>query len=140
MIGKTITYEDYNGNQRKETFFFHLSKAELMEMELVQDGGMEQMIQRIIDTQDRKKIVEIFKDIILRSYGEKSLDGKRFEKVRDGKRLADDFAQTEAYSILFMELATDSDAASAFINGVLPQGLAAEAAEKSRQQGLAALT
>ena len=74
MIGKTITYEDYNGNQRKETFFFHLSKAELMEMELVQDGGMEQMIQRIIDTQDRKKIVEIFKDIILRSYGEKSLD------------------------------------------------------------------
>lgn len=140
MIGKTIAYEDYNGNQRKETFFFHLSKAELMEMELVQDGGMEQMIQRIIDTQDRKKIVEIFKDIILRSYGEKSLDGKRFEKVRDGKRLADDFAQTEAYSILFMELATDSGAAAAFINGAMPQGLAAEAAEKSRQQGLAALT
>ena len=140
MIKKTIAYEDYNGNSRKEDFFFNLSKAELMEMELVQDGGMEQLIQRIIDTQDRKKIVEIFKDIILRSYGEKSLDGKRFEKFRDGRRLSDDFAQTEAYSILFMELATDSDAAAAFINGAMPQGLAAEAAEKSRQQGLAALT
>jgi hypothetical protein len=136
MIGKTIAYEDYNGNQRKETFFFHLSKAELMEMELVQDGGMEQMIQRIIDTQDRKRIVEIFKEIILKAYGEKSLDGKRFEKIRDGKRLADDFAQTEAYSILFMELATDSGAATAFINGVMPQGLAAEAAERSRHKGL----
>lgn len=140
MIGKTIAYEDYNGNQRKETFFFHLSKAELMEMELVQDGGMEQMIQRIIDTQDRKRIVEIFKEIILKAYGEKSLDGKRFEKIRDGKRLADDFAQTEAYSILFMELATDSGAATAFINGVMPQGLAAEAAERSRQKGLEAVT
>lgn len=140
MIKKTIAYEDYNGNPRKEDFFFNLSKAELMEMELVQDGGMEQLIQRIIDTQDRKKIVEIFKDIILRSYGEKSLDGKRFEKFRDGRRLSDDFAQTEAYSILFMELATDSGAGAAFINGAMPQGLAAEAAEKSRQQGLAALT
>ena len=101
---------------------------------------MEQMIQRIIDTQDRKRIVEIFKEIILKAYGEKSLDGKRFEKIRDGKRLADDFAQTEAYSILFMELATDSGAATAFINGVMPQGLAAEAAERSRQKGLEAVT
>lgn len=140
MLAKPISWVDYNGNQRKETFYFNLSKAELMEMELIQDGGMENMLQRIIDTQDRKRIVEIFKDLIIKSYGEKSLDGKRFEKVRDGKRLVDDFIQTEAYSILFMELATDAGAAAAFINGAMPQGMAEEATELARQRGLAAVT
>lgn len=130
MIKKTITYTDYDGNSRTEDFFFNLTKAELMEMDFSASGGMEKMIKRIVDAQDTKKIIEVFKDIILRSYGEKSDDGKRFIKVRNGERLSDEFAQTEAYSELFMELATDDKAASAFINGVIPASLAAEIAAR----------
>ena len=130
MIKKTITYTDYEGNSRTEDFYFNLSKPELMEMDLSADGGMEKMIKKIIDTQDTKKIVEVFKDMILRSYGEKSPDGKRFVKVRDGHRLAEEFAQTEAYSELFMELATDENAAADFVNGIIPQSLANEIAKR----------
>lgn len=132
MIKKTITYTDYDGETRTEDFYFNLSKPELMEMDFSASGGMEKMIKKIIDTQDAQKIIEVFKDIILRSYGEKSADGKRFIKVRDGHRLAEEFAQTEAYSELFMELATNDKAASDFINGVIPQSLALEVA---KQQG-----
>lgn len=125
MLRKPISYVDYDGNQRKEDFFFNLSKAELMEMEMGTTGGMKRLLDRIVEAQDAKRIMEIFKDIILRSYGEKSLDGKRFIK---SKELAESFAQTEAYSELFMELATDDKAAAAFINGIIPQALAAEIA------------
>lgn len=130
MIKKTITYTDYDGVQRTEDFYFNLSKPELMEMDFSADGGMEKKIKKIIDTQNTKEIIDIFKDIILRSYGEKSLDGKRFIKVRDGHKLAEEFAQTEAYNELFMELAGDDKAASEFINGVIPQALAAEVAAR----------
>lgn len=130
MIKKTITYTDYEGNSRTEDFYFNLSKPELMEMDFSADGGMEKMIKKIVDAQDTKKIIEVFKDIILRSYGEKSPDGKRFIKVRDGHKLAEEFAQTEAYSELFMELATDDKAATDFINGVIPQSLANELATR----------
>lgn len=128
MIKKTLTYTDYDGNERTEDFYFNLSKAELMEMDFSASGGMEKMIKRIVDAQDTKRIIEVFKDIILKSYGEKSADGRRFIKVADGRRLAEDFAQTEAYSELFMELATNDKAATDFINGVIPQSLAAEIA------------
>ena len=130
MIKKTITYTDYDGVTRTEDFFFNLSKPELMEMDMSASGGMEKMIKRIVDTQDGQKIIEIFKDIIFRSYGEKSDDGKRFIKVRDGHRLAEDFVQTEAYNELYMELATDDKAAAEFINGVIPQSLAQEIAAR----------
>ena len=130
MIKKTITYTDYDGETRTEDFFFNLSKPELMEMDFSATGGMEKMIKKIVDAQDTAKIIEVFKDIILRSYGEKSEDGKRFIKVRDGHKLAEEFAQTEAYSELFMELATDDKAATEFINGVIPQSLAAEIAAR----------
>lgn len=130
MIKKTITYTDYDGNSRTEDFYFNLSKPELMEMDFSASGGMEKMIKKIIDTQDTQKIIEVFKDIILRSYGEKSPDGKRFIKVRDGHSLSEEFAQTEAYSELFMELATNDKAASEFINGVIPQSLAEEIAAR----------
>jgi hypothetical protein len=128
MIKKTLTYTDYDGNERTEDFYFNLSKAELMEMDFSASGGMEKMIKRIVDAQDTKRIIEVFKDIILKSYGEKSADGRRFIKVSDGRRLAEDFAQTEAYSELYMELATNDKAATEFINGVIPQSLAAEIA------------
>jgi len=128
VIKKTITYTDYDGNERTEDFYFNLSKAELMEMDFSATGGMEKMIKRIVEAQDTKRIIEVFKDIILKSYGEKSADGRKFLKVVDGRKLSEEFAQTEAYSELFMELATNDKAATEFINGVIPQSLAAEMA------------
>lgn len=117
MLKKSITYTDYNGVERKEDFYFNLTKAELMEMEMSTTGGLAEMIQRVVDTKDAPAIIRIFKDLVLKAYGEKSADGKRFIK---SKELSDAFAQTEAYSELFMELATDADAASNFINGIVP--------------------
>ena len=130
MFKKTITYEDYNGVKRTEDFYFNLTKAELMEMELATTGGMKNMLERIMNTQDTKQIVEVFKDIILRSYGQKSDDGRRFIK---SKELRDEFAQTDAYSELFMELATNDKAATQFINSIIPASLAAEVATKQAQ-------
>lgn len=121
MLKKNIKYTDYNGVEREEDFFFNLSKAELMEMEMGTAGGLAEMIQQTIKTQDAPTIIKIFKDIILKAYGEKSADGKRFVKVNDaGVPLANGFAQTEAYSQLFMELATNADAAANFIKGIIP--------------------
>lgn len=118
MIKKTITYTDYDGNERTEDFYFNLTKAEVMEMEMMTDGGLEKTINKIIQTTDTKRIIELFKSIILKSYGEKSLDGRRFIK---NDEIREAFSQTEAYSQLFMELATDAKAASEFVNGVIPQ-------------------
>lgn len=120
MIKKTITYTDYNGVERKEDFYFNLTKAELMEMEMSTTGGLAEMIQRVVDTKDVPSIIRIFKELVLKAYGEKSADGKRFIK---SKELSESFAQTEAYSILFMELATDADEATKFINGIVPKDM-----------------
>ena len=117
MLKKTMTYVDYDGNERTEDFYFNLSKAEIGEMELSISGGLEAMLNRIIQERDNAKIVATFKDLILRSYGKKSEDGKRFIK---SKELSEEFSQTEAYSDLFIELASDADAAAAFVNGVMP--------------------
>lgn len=130
MIKWPITYVDFEGNEQTEEYRFHLSKSELMEMNFSQSGGMEKMLQRIINTKDTQKIIEVFKDIILRSYGELSDDGKRFIKVKDGHKLADDFAQTQAYDELFMLLATDDQKAAEFINGIIPKALAEEIATR----------
>ena len=123
MLKKRIKYTDYNGEEREEDFYFNLSKAELIELELSTEGGLEQMIQKITDTRDMPKLIELFKRLILMSYGEKSENGKRFIKSQE---LSDAFAQTEAYSELFMELATDDKAASDFVNGIIPQGLSGQ--------------
>lgn len=121
MLKKTITYTDYDGNERTEDFYFNLNDAELTEMELSTSGGLTAMIHRIVAAQDTPTIIKVFKDLVLKSYGEKTLDGKRFVKIApDGHRLADDFAATEAYSILFMELAINAEKGAAFVNGVIP--------------------
>ena len=117
MIKKTITYTDYSGNERTEDFYFNLSKAEVMEMEMSTTGGLAEMIQKIVAAQDSPAIIKIFKELVLKAYGEKSPDGKRFIKSEE---LSTSFSQTEAYSQLFMELATDADAAAKFVNGILP--------------------
>ena len=123
MLKKTITYEDYNGNERTEDFWFNLNKAELMEMEMSINGGLTEMLNNIIAAEDAPAIISTFKEIILKAYGKKSLDGKRFEK---SKQLAEEFSQTEAYSVLFMELATDDKAGAEFVNGLMPKDLAKE--------------
>lgn len=117
MLKKTITYTDYDGSKRTEDFYFNLTKAEITEMEMSMNGGLSKMIEKIVQTNDMKRIVEIFKDLILKAYGEKSNDGKRFIKNQE---IREAFSQTEAYSELFMELATDPNAATAFINGIIP--------------------
>lgn len=120
MLKKTIEYTDYNGVARKEDFYFNFNKAELMEMELGTTGGYAETIQKIIDTQDVPTLVKIFKELVLKAYGVKTADGRGFKKSED---LRDDFVHTEAYSNLFMELATDADAASKFVNGIIPADL-----------------
>lgn len=126
MLKKTITYTDYNNVKRTEDFYFNLSKAELMEMEMSTSGGLAEMINKIVAAQDTTAIIKIFKDLILKAYGEKSPDGKRIVKSEE---ISNAFAQTEAYSDLFMELATDADAAAAFVNGIVPADMAKQIAE-----------
>lgn len=126
MLKKTVTYIDYNGVERTEDFFFNLTKAELMEMEMSIAGGLIEMINKVVATKDAPVIIKIFKDLVLKAYGEKSPDGRRFIKTEE---IAAAFSQTEAYSIIFMELATDADAAAKFVNGILP---AAPDADKAK--------
>ena len=136
MLKRSITYTDYNGGTRTEDFYFNLTQAEVTEMELSVDGGLVEMINRIVAAQDGKQIIATFKDIILRAYGEKSPDGKRFVKSQE---LRDAFSQTEAYSILFMELATNADAAAAFIKGIVPANTEKTAAALSGPVALASV-
>jgi hypothetical protein len=126
VLKKTITYKDFNGKEVSEDFFFHLSKAELVELEMSHDGGLSSAIQRIVETEDNKRIIEEFKNIILTAYGKRSDDGRRFVKNQEFR---DEFVSTEAYSELFMELVTDTDAAIEFINGIIPAGMTEEDAK-----------
>lgn len=128
MLKKEIKFVDYNGVERKEDFYFNLTKSEIMEMEMGTVGGFSEMIQKIIAAQDTPSLIKIFKDLILKAYGEKSADGKRFEKSEE---LSTAFSQTEAYSELFMELATDAEAATKFVNGIVPADLAKKANESN---------
>lgn len=123
MVVKTITYTDYNGTERTEEFRFNLTTAEMAEMAMSTSGGLAAMIEQIVSTQDMPAIMKLFKDFIMKAYGEKSLDGKKFVKVdKDGYKLANDFVQTEAYNVLFMELIRDVNKASAFFNEIIQSG------------------
>ena len=117
MFTKKIKYTDYNGVEREETCHFNLNKAEVMELEMSESGGWTEAIARVIERQDAPSLIKIFKDLILKSYGIKSADGKRFIK---SKEISEEFAQTEAYSELFMELATNDELAANFIARVIP--------------------
>lgn len=120
MIEEKLTYTDYNGNERTESFYFNLTRAELAEMELSTEGGYAAMLEKIIAAKDQPTLIKIFKELILKTYGKKSTDGRRFIK---SKEISDEFSQTEAYSDLFMTLATDAQKASEFVNGVMPKNL-----------------
>jgi hypothetical protein len=118
MLKKTITYTDYDGVERTEDFYFNLNKAEILELELRQEGGIEKLVNKIVAERNNQMIVDLFKDIVLTAYGEKSLDGKRFIK---SKELSLAFSQTEAYVEIFMELALDAQKAAEFVNAIVPQ-------------------
>lgn len=119
MFKITETYTDYDGNERTEDFYFNLTQAEITEMELSTDGGLDTMIRELQSSRDGKRIVAVFKDLILRSYGKKSPNGRNFVKSPE---IAKDFEQTEAYSQIFMRLATDADYAAKFVSGIVPGG------------------
>jgi hypothetical protein len=118
MLKKTINYTDYDDNERKEDFYFNLNKAELTEMEVSCEGGLTKFIEKVVAENDMQKLIELFKRLILTAYGEKSADGRAFLK---SKEILTRFSCTEAYSNLFMELATNADAAAAFVNGITPK-------------------
>lgn len=130
MIKKTMTYTDYNGVSRTEDFYFNLTKAEVMEMEMSTKGGLAETINRIISTQDQPALIKIFKDLIVRAYGVKSPDGKRFIK---NDEVIDEFVQTEAFSDLFIELATNADSAAEFVNGIVPAGMAEQLGTQAKK-------
>ena len=118
MIKKTIKYTDYDGNERKEDYYFSLNRAEIAEMDMREPGGFEKMVENIIAEQDNNRILTLFKKIILMSYGKKSQDGKQFIK---NEQLRTEFEQSEAYVELFMELGNDGKAAAEFIDGIIPK-------------------
>lgn len=122
MITKEITYTDYNGQERTEKYQFNFTKAELTEMELSVNGGLSAMMERIKETDDRPELMRIFKELILKAYGVKSADGKRFVKSDE---LRTEFSQTEAYSELYMELVTNTKSAITFFNGLIPNDIKA---------------
>lgn len=119
MFKKVITYVDFDGNEHTEEFLFNLTKAEVAEMEFSVKEGMSEKLTQIVNAQNQKEIITIFKELLLKSYGVKSPDGKRFIKSEE---LSKEFSQTQAFSEFFMELATDENLAIAFVNGVIPQG------------------
>ena len=125
MVVEKIKYTDFNGLEREEEFMFNLTEAEITEMELTTDGGLSDSIKKIIAAQDTPQIIKVFKMLLLKSYGEKSADGRRSVKSEE---LSEEFAQTNAYSQLFMKLATDDKAAVAFINGIMPDSMQEKAA------------
>lgn len=131
MYKKTISYTDFNGVERTEDFYFNISKAELFNLNFSYPGGLADHIRRISAAQNNAELIKIFSEIIDLAYGEKDATGRRFIKSSE---LTEAFKQTNAYSILYMELATDSDAAAEFINGVVPADLS-EAVAKAQLPG-----
>lgn len=120
MYKKTIKFIDFNGTPREEEHYFNLSQPELLEMEVSTEGGMGDYITNISNAENTKELIALFKDLVLKSYGKKSDDGRSFEKSEE---IARKFSQTAAYNALFMELATNTESAIEFANGVIPSDI-----------------
>jgi hypothetical protein len=123
MLKKTITYSDLDGNPVVEDFYFNLSKAEIAEMELSKKGGLSAYLQELVDAQDGGQIISAFKEILTKSLGRRSEDGKRFIK---NQQIIDDFLQSDAYSVLFMELISGDNSGADFVAAIVPQDMAKE--------------
>ena len=128
MFTKTVTYKDFDGNERTEVCRFNLSEPEIIEMESSYPGGLEQMLKKIIEEKDQQKILAVFKELMLKSYGEKTPDGKRFVK---SKELSEAFSQTGAYEQLYMRILRDTDCAIEFTNGIMPERVRQAASQVS---------
>lgn len=124
MLKKTITYENFDGEEVTEDFYFHLTKAELVELEMSKPGGLADYMQKLIEKDDRAGIIQTMKELILSSYGKRDAVKKQFVK---NPVMRDEFEASEAYSELFMELVTKPDASLEFMTGVIPAGLAKQA-------------
>lgn len=120
MLKKTVTYIDFNDVERTEDFYFNLTEAEITDMNLDENGGLAEKLQKIVDSKDVKTIKDYFKWIVLKAYGEKSEDGRRFMKSEE---ITKAFEETQAYSDIWMELATNDSAAADFVNGIMPRSL-----------------
>jgi hypothetical protein len=127
MLKRTFEYEDYEGNKIKQDEYFHLSEAELTEMTLSEKGGLDKLLQKIVDAKDTTEIIKVFKEVICKSYGELAPDGKSFRKTDEkGNPLYLNFIATPMYDQLFMELATNDEAGANFINGIMPKKVSEE--------------
>lgn len=129
MLKRTETYIDYNGVECTEDFYFNLTKTEVMEMELGTSGGLAESIQKIVSAKDAPAIMKVFKELVLKAYGQKSPDGKRFIKSEE---ISTAFSQSPAYDKIFMELSTNAEAAAAFVNGIMPKDMT----ESAKANGL----
>lgn len=134
MLKKTITYTDYDGVERTEDFYFNFTEAELMEWQLVTNGGLTSYVQKIVDAKDQPRLITLFKELLLKAYGIKSDDGRRFIK---SEKISEEFSQNPAYSILYMELVTDDKLAADFVNGIIPAKLSEQVAEQNSRQSMA---
>jgi hypothetical protein len=134
VLRKSITYEDFAGGTITEDFYFNLSKAELVELELSHKGGLSESIKKIMEAEDGGAIIREFKNIILKAYGKRSDDGRRFMKSQE---MREEFESTEAYSVLFIELVTDAEKAAEFVNGIIPQGLVEDESQQKLNLALA---
>jgi len=131
VLKKTIEYENLDGDKVTEDFYFHLSPAEIAEMELSEPGGLSKRLSGIVESGNPKLIIETFKDILRTSYGRRSEDGKRFVKDAQFWR---EFTETDAYSQLFIELVTNANSAAEFVNGIIPASVREKVAKMAQTQ------
>ena len=120
MLRKEVKYKDFDGNDRKDVLWFHLNEVEITEMDLETSGGLVKYMESIIDTNDVNQLIAIFKDLLIRSYGERSMDGKHFYK---DDKIRNEFVSSAAYPVLYMEMVSDADKAVEFINGIVPSNI-----------------
>lgn len=124
MLKREFKYTDFNGVERKETCYFNLNKQEILEMQLTTEGSLTAILQRIVDANDNVKLANFFKEIILKSYGVKTDDGRMFIK---NDKVREEFTYTPMYEELYIELSTDAEKAVKFVKGIMPSDLVAEA-------------
>lgn len=137
MIVEHVKYPTFDGTEIEEDFYFNFTEAEITEMELSYPGGLKKELQRIMDAKNQTEIIKVFKRLLLQAYGQKSPDGKYFEKSEEISRK---FSQTNAYSQLFMKLAYDDEYAAKWVNGVIPTSMLEEAAKSATTPALAPVT
>ena len=137
MYKITMESVDFGGTKRTEDYYFNLTQAELVEMQLTTEGGYKEMIEKVLNAKDIKTMSQVFKTILCKAYGVVSPDGRKFVK---NQAVLDDFLATQAYSDLYMKLVTDDEAAADFFNKVIPQMEEKPVPAQAAQPGLAVLS